>query len=338
MHSAPGPGTLHVTRIREFHGPSILIGFCYTSKNRGAPMFELNRRKLAAIGIAAAATTLFASPAQAATAAKAEVLGTNKTIVQFTAAAGQVNSLVITVSGRTFTLDDKVAIKAGKGCKPVAGDKTKVKCTTARKATEISVALGDKNDKLTDKTGVYLVASGGAGNDVLRGGSGTDRMFGGTGNDDLYGGAGADTLDGEAGADFVNGEAGNDWLQGDIGDDTVFGGSGNDRIYGHDGIDNLQGGSGNDTIRAGLGNDDVQGGPGKDKVYGEAGNDFLIGGWLDGDETDGADTMYGGPGNDYLGGGQGNDTLYGNAGNDTLYGGFGKDKLVGGAGTDTLTQ
>ncbi|WP_430781485.1 hypothetical protein [Actinoplanes sp. G11-F43] len=56
---------------------------------------------------------LFAAPAQAATTAKAEVAGANGAFVRFIAGPGQTNALVITISGRTVTLDDKVAIKAG---------------------------------------------------------------------------------------------------------------------------------------------------------------------------------------------------------------------------------
>src|SRR4051812_10869961 len=105
-------------------------------------MFLINRKALAAIGATAAAvatTALFAAPAQAATVGKAEVLGTNATIVQFTAGSGFKNSLVVTISGRTILLNDKVVIKAGKGCEAVEGDRTKVKCTTSAKPTELSV-------------------------------------------------------------------------------------------------------------------------------------------------------------------------------------------------------
>ncbi|GLW33358.1 hypothetical protein Areg01_62960 [Actinoplanes regularis] len=47
------------------------------------------------------------------------MLGSHNSIVKFTAASGQAKSLVITISGRTVTLNDTVAIKAGKGCKAV---------------------------------------------------------------------------------------------------------------------------------------------------------------------------------------------------------------------------
>jgi Ca2+-binding RTX toxin-like protein len=246
-------------------------------------MFSLNRRKLAAIGIAAAATTaFFASPAQAASAAKAEVVGKNGTVVRFTAAAGQANSLVITISGRTITLNDTVAIKAGKGCKAVKGDKTKVKCTTTRKPTGLSVTLGDRNDFVDNNTAVALTADGGSGDDVVFGGTGKDTLRGGDGIDDVQGGSGNDTL------------------RGGRGNDHVEGGPGKDRIYGESGHDDLIGGD--------LDGELADSG---DTIYGGPGNDFLLGGYGD-------DTLYGNTGNDNLSGGAGKDTLVGGPGTDTV--------------------
>jgi len=257
-------------------------------------MFLVNRKALAAIGVAvAASTTLLAAPAQAATTGTAKVLGKHKSIVEFTAATGRTNSLTITISGRTITLDDRVAIKPGKGCKAVKGDRTKVKCTTSRKPTEISVTLGDKDDKVYNKTAVPMFALGGSGNDTLSGGSNRDRLFGGTDHDTIYGGAGADAIDGGSGNDYIEGGKGNDWVQGGLGHDTVDGGSGNDTIFGHAGSDQLHGNAGNDTIRGGYGEDSILGGPGRDKLYGEAGNDTIVGG----------------PGKDQISGGAGKDKI-----------------------------
>ncbi|WP_285550944.1 calcium-binding protein [Actinoplanes regularis] len=246
-------------------------------------MLMLNRKKLAAIGIAAAATTtFFASPAQAASAAKAEVVGKSGTVVRFAAAAGQVNSLTITISGRTITLDDKVAIKAGKGCKAVKGDKTKVKCTTTRKPTGLSVTLGDKNDQVYNETAVPLTANGGVGNDTVFGGKGNDTLTGGDGIDDVQGGGGNDTLRGGRGNDFVTGGRGKDRIYGEAGNDTLIGGD----------LDGEDADSG-DIIYGGTGNDFLYGGYGNDALYGNAGNDRLIGG-------SGRDKLVGGPGKDSI--------------------------------------
>jgi Ca2+-binding RTX toxin-like protein len=212
-------------------------------------MYLFNRKALTAIGVAAAATTtLLAAPAQAATTGKAQVLGEHQSIVTFTAAAGKANSLVITISGRTITLNDQVAIKPGKGCKAVKGDKTKVKCTTARKPTELSVVLGNKNDRVVNNTGVPLVAEGGSGNDALTGGTNRDRLFGGSGNDYLAGRAGNDAIDGGTGNDHIYGGKHNDWLHGDTGKDTIHGQAGNDTIIGGPGKDALTGGAGKDKV------------------------------------------------------------------------------------------
>jgi Ca2+-binding RTX toxin-like protein len=244
-------------------------------------MFSINRKKLAAIGIAAAATTaLFASPAQAASAAKAEVVGKNSTVVRFTAAAGQANSLTIAISGRTITLDDKVAIKAGKGCKAVKGDKTKVKCTTTKKPTGLNVTLGNKNDFVDNESAVPLTANGGPGNDTVFGGSGKDTLNGGDGIDDVQGGTGNDTLRGGRGDDHVEGGPGKDKLYGEAGHDDLIGGDldgelsdSGDTIYGGAGNDFLLGGYGNDTLYGNAGNDNLLGGAGKDKLVGGPGDD-----------------------------------------------------------------
>ena len=209
-----------------------------------------NRKALVAIGVAVTATTtLFAAPTQAAaTAGLAQVLGEHQSIVRFTAASGQTNSLVITISGRTVTLNDRVTIKPGKGCTAVKGDRTKVRCTTSRKPTELSVTLGNKNDKAQNKTAVPMVAEGGSGKDTLSGGSNRDRLFGGTGNDNLSGGAALDAIDGGPGNDAIYGGTGNDWLQGDAGNDKIYGQAGNDTMSGGPGKDKIRGGAGSDKI------------------------------------------------------------------------------------------
>jgi Ca2+-binding RTX toxin-like protein len=275
-------------------------------------MSLFHRKALAGIGftaVAVASTALFAMPAQAASAGAAKVVGSST--VQFNALMGKTNSLTITISGRTVTLNDKVAIKAGKGCKAVKGDKTKVKCTTKKKTTKLSVALGDKNDYVGNKTSVYMLADGGSGTDTLTGGSGKDQLQGGTGNDKLYGKGGADTLFGGSGNDHIVGSTGND---------KVDAGSGTDKAYGDSGNDELFGGSGKDRLVGGTGNDKIDGDTDVDTIYGDSGNDTLLG--------------Y--SGNDVISGGTGNDLIAGEAGNDNLSGGTGNDEIVAGTGNDTV--
>jgi Ca2+-binding RTX toxin-like protein len=282
-------------------------------------MFLFSRKALAGIGCTAAAvasTALFAMPAQAASAGLAKVVGSSA--VQFNALLGKSNGLVVTISGRTVTLNDKVAIKAGKGCKAVKGDKTKVKCTTKKKTTKISVALGDKNDSVTNKTSVYMLADGGSGNDTLTGGSGKDQLQGGTGNDKLYGKAGNDTIFGGSGNDYIGGSVGNDHVEAGTGVDKVFGDAGNDTIFG---------GSGKDRLVGGVGNDQVSGDADADSISGDAGDDVVLGGA-------GNDQVSGAAGRDIIVGEAGNDVLAGDAGDDTLFGLAGNDKITGGVGND----
>src|SRR6188508_2036217 len=97
----------------------------------------MSRTTLAAAGLALLATTaavgLAAAPAQASAGGLASVYATVK--VQYKAAKGKQNKVVITRAGNTITIDDVVAVKAGKGCKKVKGDKTKVRCTTRKAPT-----------------------------------------------------------------------------------------------------------------------------------------------------------------------------------------------------------
>jgi len=286
-------------------------------------MFLFSRKALAGIGCTAAAvasTALFAMPAQAASAGLAKVVGSSA--VQFNALLGKSNGLVVTISGRTVTLNDKVAIKAGKGCKAVKGDKTKVKCKTSKKTTKISVALGDRNDSVTNKTSVYMLADGGSGNDTLTGGSGKDQLQGSSGNDKLYGKAGNDTIFGGSGNDYIGGGAGNDHVEASSGADKVFGDAGIDTIFGGSGKDRLVGGAGNDLMTGDADADSISGDAGDDDILGGAGNDQISG-------AAGADTIVGEAGNDVLAGDAGADTLFGLAGNDKILGGVGNDWLIG---------
>ncbi|GGN26228.1 Ca2+-binding RTX toxin-like protein [Actinoplanes campanulatus] len=313
-------------------------------------MFLINRRTLAVIGASAAAvasTAFLGAPAQAAAGGAAKVVG-SKT-VQFRAVTGKANGLTITISGRTVTLDDKVAITPGKGCKAVSGDRTKVRCTTSAKTAKLDVNLGDKNDWVRNKTSVYLLATGSLGNDTLIGGAAGEELRGGGGNDTLYGNGGIDKL---------YGEGGNDTPRGGTGDDQIYAGTGNDRAYGEAGVDIIEGASGSDVVLGGAGGDLIRGGSGNDSIYGEAGEDFLVGedgddrilGGADADSVlagAGRDVVYAGAGEvtftdeegefvfgDYVDGGAGDDRLFGEGDVDVLFGSEGDDLIDAGTGDD----
>jgi Ca2+-binding RTX toxin-like protein len=281
-------------------------------------MFLINRRALAAIGVTAAAigsTALLSAPAQAAAAGTAKVVGSG--VVQFTALTGKANGLTITISGQTVTLDDLVAINAGAGCAAVAGDKTKVTCTTPAATSGLSVQLGDKNDWVKNKTSVSLTVNAGSGNDKIYGGGASDRLTGGTGNDYIVAGNGNDAIYGQAGNDVIYGQNGND---------SVSAGAGNDKVYGQAGDDKLYGGTGADLLN---------GWTGIDKIYGQAGNDVIYAGA--GEVGGQGDIVYGGPGNDKINGEGGADEIFAGSGNDTITGGAGDDLLMGESGTDSIS-
>ncbi|MEV6341809.1 calcium-binding protein [Actinoplanes sp. NPDC051851] len=282
-----------------------------------------------------------AVPAQAASAAVVKVTTDSAGArVRYTAAAGARNSVSVSLSGTKLVIDDRVAVKAGKGCKAVKGDKTRVICSASRAWASINISLGSGDDVLVDKTAIRLVADGG---------SGTDRIVGGRGDDSITGGAGNDTLSGGYGSDRVYGNAGHDTLSGDEGPDVVDGGSGNDRVTGDGHVydvavwwpDTLRGASGFDTLYYQEGAETIA-----VDLNGTAANTPV-------NESDAVDGTFEGAqasagsgpviftgnaaDNVFVGSGYLDTTMYGRAGDDTLTTYDGGAKLYGGAGHDTLT-
>ncbi|WP_052720733.1 calcium-binding protein [Actinoplanes rectilineatus] len=307
----------------------------------------------------AAAGLLTGTPAEAASTGSAK---TDGNVVTFTAGKGKTNKVTITRSGTTFTIDDRVKVKAGKGCKAVKGDSTRVKCkVNALNLGEPHVVkLGDGNDTLVNKSGQYLRAYGGTGRDKLTGGSSRDWLYGESGNDVLYGQGAADELHGGTGADQLHGGTHMDLLYGESGDDVLWGGRDDDQMFGGTGADEFHGESGRfDTVRyddrtvpviVSIGGrkgddgakgehdtvhtdvEDIRGGTGDDRLTGGTASDHLYGG-------DGDDIIRGGDNDDGLIGGPGRDRIYGEAGNDQLLGfdaGSSRDPdlLDGGVGGD----
>ena len=287
------------------------------------------------------ATAVAAVPAQAASTGVAVVRG--KATVEYKAGAGRQNSVTVTRSGRTITIDDKVAVKAGKGCRQVKNDKTRVTCTTTKNPTAIRVFTQDRNDVVVNGTDVRLVANGGTGRDRLTGGPRDDNLAGGSGNDVLRGGAGDDTLLGDSGNDKLYGGNGDDYLMGERGRDRLEGGAGFDYLQGDDpglgvAADVLLGGADEDRVSYsdyrkrltinldGAARDDGQAGE-HDTVGADV--ETVYGGW-------GSDRITGNAADNFLQGGGGNDILLGGAGNDYLDGQSDRDRLYGGSGDDEL--
>ncbi|GIF41159.1 calcium-binding protein [Actinoplanes xinjiangensis] len=267
---------------------------------------------------ATVSATALAAPAQAATVGVASVV--NTTIVQFKAASKMQNRVVITRSGNTVTVDDRVAIKAGPGCKAVRKDKTKVTCRVVKAPTQLRVYTYDAADSITNRTNLSLSASGGTGNDTI---------VGGPAGDWLYGGAGHDSLSGNGGRDGIWGDVGDDRISGGDGDDRLYGWTGANQVWGGNGDDHIELWTGTNRVWAGAGTDTVHGSPGVDRIWGGDGRDDLFG-------QNGNDVIDGGPGPDLVSGGDGDDDVYGGAGDDDVRGDYGNDDLSGGDGDDEL--
>ncbi|MEU6992080.1 calcium-binding protein [Streptomyces sp. NPDC046465] len=284
----------------------------------------LQNRRLRTVGVVAALTCsaavagLTGTPALAAddAAATATVEAVSGSRLEYKAAAGQVNTLAVSVRYRPdgendgyfdVTLDDRVAITtaADSGCgHPDAADRTRVICTISQpgdRASDLFTLggyLGDKDDTVTVAPGnrAYLQFHGQAGNDTLKGDARV-AQYGEDGDDHLEGGGG------------VYGEG-------------SFGGPGKDTLTRC--ASDCDGGTGNDTLRSVPGGEarTLTGGDGNDSVHGSSD----------------AEKILGGRGNDKLYGGAGDDSLYGNSGDDLLHGGAGNDTLSGGPGTDKVYQ
>jgi Ca2+-binding RTX toxin-like protein len=322
---------------------------------------------VAVVCLVTTGVALAAGPASAASTGVASVVSATK--VQYKAASGKANKVVVTRSGRTFTIDDVVTVKAGKGCKAVKGDKTKVRCTTSKSPDWFRVYTGDKNDTITNRTDLGMTARAGSGNNTIHGGPKHDELLADDGKDKIYG---------NGGSDYVYSSGGNDYISGGTGSNELIGGPGNDTIYGGPNFDRIRPDAGNDVAHGGAGDDYFEESSGKDVLYGDAGNDDFfqnendgrgaqdmrggpgwdsVGYWArskavsadaDGKKGDdgakgegdsiGADveSLSGGRGNDYLGGNSLANHLAGNEGNDKVLGYGGDDHLTGNDGNDRL--
>ncbi|MEU4419118.1 calcium-binding protein [Actinoplanes sp. NPDC024001] len=309
------------------------------------------------------ATTLvtvgaFAAPAAAASTGVASVVSSTK--VQYKAAKGKQNRVVVTRSGNTITIDDRVTVKAGKGCKKVKGDRTKVRCTPSKAPTRLRIYTYDRNDSVVNSTDLALTGDGGTGNDKIYGGpradfiqgdSGADKIYGRGGRDELHGDDGSDRLSGGDGDDWISASDGNDLILGDAGNDSLHGGIGDDRMYGGAGQDSFSMdpaayGSDNDYVAGGSGDRDAvsyilytkgiradaDGAKGDDGAKGE--KDTIATDVEEIQGGEGNDRLYGTGRADYLYGWAGDDVIYGLTGDDLVVGEAGRDKLYGGAGDD----
>ncbi|GID47664.1 hypothetical protein Aca07nite_49390 [Actinoplanes capillaceus] len=316
-------------------------------KGIGMRRLRIGMALLTTIGVGVLAAPV---AAQAASVGVASTIGTT---VEYKAASGKANRVVITTTGRAVVIDDKYPIKAGTGCKPVKGDKTKVTCVTDVVTARVRVFTYDKADRITNRTVLRLVAWAGSGTDTVYGGASGDYLYGQSGKDVLAGGGGNDRISGGTADDKLYGGVGNDFVSGDTGHDYLDGGAGNDHLIGFNGRDQVYGGLGDDLVdmhntKISGDRDKVFGGPGRDTVSYQSYRTMVVvnvratagSGGNNGREQDtlAADfeVAYGGEGDDRIYGYDGDQTLVGWDGDDQISGGYGNDVLLGGPGADRL--
>jgi Ca2+-binding RTX toxin-like protein len=247
-------------------------------------------------------------------------------LLEYRAAAGEANDLVVTTSadaGTTWvSVDDVVNVEPaspssafGECIRPVPGDLTRLSCSRTSEFTTplLTIILGDGNDRLSYTNQIRFLTSvsiygddrkgaqRGAGNDTIsvddrftlpaKLGHYGVRVFGGPGND------------------VISGSVLNEW------DSMVV-----PAVYQHrNRYPDFSGDDGNDRITCGDLGCGANGGYGRDVLIGGPGDDVLNGG------------------DDFRGNGPpGDDTLRGNAGDDRLCGGPGRDSIFGGAGNDVM--
>ncbi|MET0417785.1 MAG: calcium-binding protein, partial [Actinoplanes sp.] len=309
-------------------------------------------------GVAVAGVAWIAIPADAATTGVVSVVSTS--VITYTAATGKANTVVVTRSGNTITVDDVYGLKAGAGCAKVSGDTTKIRCTPKVAPVWVRVDLQDGNDTVINNSGLSMTAWGRAGNDKLTGGPRNDNLYGGAGNDAIWGLGGNDRAAGEAGADALSGGDGNDLVEGGAAGDRLLGGNGDDDLDGGAGNDVEDGGAGDDAFyqdidyAAGTDMDSFIGGAGEDVVAywerskaivadadgvkgddGSAGEKDTISSTVEAIFTgDGNDRIVGTARDEVFFGGGGNDFIAASTGDDILVGDLGKDTLNGAGGTD----
>jgi Ca2+-binding RTX toxin-like protein len=290
------------------------------------------------------ASTFLLVSASGASAASVQVVGEYyKPIheadrVDYIAAPGEVNDVVVTLDGDVVTIRDVVPIEPGVGC--ISEADGSVRCTvTAGLPRSGRVRLGDGDDRA--RVSGTLVAS-------LRGGAGDDRLFGApdsgvsfwgdAGDDLMVGGSqggyfnegaaanGSDTMLSAGGGLGVDYGARRHGVHADAGGDRDDGERGErDRIG--PGVASLIGGSGPDVLIGGPGRNVLEGREGKDLLRGGGGPDHLTGDTWIIDKPRSADRVFGGSGDDHIETGAGADRIAAGTGRDSVVAGPGPDRV-----------
>jgi Ca2+-binding RTX toxin-like protein len=277
-------------------------------------------------------------------------------VLQYTAAAGEANRLVLSVEGNRMVFTEETGVLIGESAGAAAdcdGQGTPVlKCKLDHSVMSpvyaVSVVLGDMDDRATaafpaDST-LSVGFNGEAGADTLDGsGAASGSLSGGAGPDKLTASRVDSTLSGgPEGDEEIGGPAGsrNNFFQGNAPDgaDQLRGGAGLDIVEYEDrsarivatadGVaDDGEGGEGDNIAPAVEG---LQGGTADDDLTASASVNGALSGYA------GRDRLTGGPGDDVLFGGEGDDTLEGNAGDDLAASSDRRNLAVGGGSTADL--
>jgi Ca2+-binding RTX toxin-like protein len=227
--------------------------------------------------------------------------GTQQETLNYRAAPGEANDVVITTRGGEFggwlVSDILAPLTAGAGCTSLDAHTASCPPSQTELNLYVKVDLGDSNDwasVVEACTPINYDFNYPCHAPIVNGGSGDDLLFGSDAVPAiLHGGPGVDRLfAGRAGA-TLDGGPGSDWLIGSAANDVLIGGPGDDRhVWGYGGDDTLSGGDGADRLDGGKGNDSISGGRGRDDLFGRAGRDTFF-------AKDGTpDSVDGGSGND----------------------------------------
>ena len=263
-------------------------------------------------------------------------LVTGGSTLTYTAAAGEVNNVTVSVVSGNLIIDDPTGgVTALGGC---SASGTQLNCGPVTSLTSpMVVNVGDSDDSVTIAASVNstipsITIVGGSGNDTLRNNSNRSVTFiGGPGNDTITGLGNHDTVDYSSSGNGVHVDLLAGTATGD-GTDTltnignVVGSSHDDTIAGDDRANDLQGGVGTDTI-------DYSG------VTSSTANGITLAlgtpAVTPGTTSAGADTQ---SGFENVIGSHFSDSITGDNGPNTIDGGGGGDSALDGAGgTDTLS-
>ncbi|HEY5845602.1 MAG TPA: calcium-binding protein [Microlunatus sp.] len=321
---------------------------------------------LSAVAIPAAFAVSATTPAYAATAAQVSVVG--GTTMVYSGGVGNTNNVVVSRENGVLTVTDLASLAVGPGCQLVS--RSKAQCGVA--VTQVSMALGDQNDKVRVDVALSGFIDGQEGDDTFSvnySGTGLSRLTydGGAGSSDAMDYsfspvgvvASLDDVANDTGVghrdnvrptvEHLVGSQSSDTLVGSGARNVIDGGQGNDTMLGlgdadkfltsnrPDGADSISGGAGLDTISYQARGRAVSVSTDNLAGDGEPAERDNVGSDVESlIGTEFADTLFGGSLANTLHGRGGDDVIAGAAGPDLIFAGTGADRVSGGTGDDQL--